>query len=189
MLGTSDGKTERKEQAMEKDQNKPRVRIDMFNWGPCVIRLKINEEFKNKLLEEAKQNKEDMRGKLAGQIEKETGYSDEARERLLPYISSALGLYNQAFEAYTKKKFDKTPEYVLSALWINYQKKNEFNPPHDHDGKLSFVIYLPDICRAPAGALQISEVYSSYMVKDREMLWLTCPTFQRKEICLSFQRG
>ena len=30
----------------------------------------------------------------------------------------------------------------MSALWINYQKKNEFNPPHDHDGKLSFVIYL-----------------------------------------------
>ena len=30
----------------------------------------------------------------------------------------------------------------MSALWINYQKANEFNPPHDHDGKLSFVIYL-----------------------------------------------
>ena len=32
-------KNREKEQAMEKDQNKPRVRIDMFNWGPCVIRL------------------------------------------------------------------------------------------------------------------------------------------------------
>ena len=95
----------------------------MFNWGPCVIRLKINEDFQSKLLEEAKNNKEDYTGKLAGQIKKETGYSDEARERLLPYISSALGLYNQAYEAYTKKKFDKTPEYILSALWINYQKK------------------------------------------------------------------
>ena len=27
-------------------------------------------------------------------------------------------------------------------FWINYQKQNGFNPPHDHDGKLSFVIYL-----------------------------------------------
>ena len=58
-----------------------------------------------------------------------------------------LGLYNQAYEAYTKKKFEKTPEYILSALWINYQKKNEFNPPHDHDGKLSFVIYLKNTGR------------------------------------------
>ena len=51
---------ERKEQDMAKDQNKSRIAISMFNWGPCVIRLKINEEFQNKLLEEAKQNKEDM---------------------------------------------------------------------------------------------------------------------------------
>ena len=30
----------------------------------------------------------------------------------------------------------------MTALWINYQKPNDFNPPHDHDGKLSFVTYL-----------------------------------------------
>jgi hypothetical protein len=145
MRGESVGVTERKEQDMAKDQDKkgiPKVQIDMFNWGPCVVRMRINEDFQNKLLEEAKKNEEDYVGKLAGQIKKETGYSDEARQRLLPYVSSALGLYNQAYEAYTKKKFEKAPEYILSALWINYQKMNEFNPPHDHDGKLSFVIYL-----------------------------------------------
>ena len=42
MLGESDGKTERKEQDMAKDQ----VKVDMFNWGPCVVRLKINEDFR-----------------------------------------------------------------------------------------------------------------------------------------------
>ena len=56
MRGESDGVTERKEQDMAKDQDKKRIAISMFNWGPCVIRLKINEEFQNKLLEEAKQN-------------------------------------------------------------------------------------------------------------------------------------
>ncbi len=60
MRGESDGVTERKEQDMEKDQNKSRIAISMFNWGPCVIRLKINEDFQNKLLEEAKKNKEDI---------------------------------------------------------------------------------------------------------------------------------
>tara|TARA_R100001230_G_C5519320_1_gene57099 strand:- start:90 stop:539 length:450 start_codon:yes stop_codon:yes gene_type:complete len=53
-----------------------------------------------------------------------------------------MGVYDQAFEQYTNKKYDKRPEYVLSALWINHQKPNDFNPPHDHDGRLSFVIYL-----------------------------------------------
>jgi hypothetical protein len=33
-------------------------------------------------------------------------------------------------------------EYALTALWCNFQRQYEFNPPHDHDGKLSFVIYL-----------------------------------------------
>ena len=145
MRGESDGVTERKEQDMAKDQDKkgiPKVQIDMFNWGPCVVRMRINEDFQNKLLSEAKKNKEDYVGKLAGQIDSETGYTDESRQIILPYVSSALGLYNQAYEAYTKKKFEKDPEYIMSALWINHQKKNEFNPPHDHDGKLSFVIYL-----------------------------------------------
>jgi hypothetical protein len=27
-------------------------------------------------------------------------------------------------------------------LWVNYQKKYEFNPLHDHGGDLSFIIYL-----------------------------------------------
>ena len=57
MRGTSDGVTERKEQDMAKDQDKkgiPKVQIDMFNWGPCVVRMRINEDFQNKLLDEAK---------------------------------------------------------------------------------------------------------------------------------------
>ena len=51
-----------------------------------------------------------MRGKLAGQIEKETGTVMNLKsEDTTLHVSSALGLYNQAYEAYTKKKFDKAP--------------------------------------------------------------------------------
>ena len=32
-----------------------------------------------------------MRGKLAGQIEKETAYSDESKAKITPYISNCLG--------------------------------------------------------------------------------------------------
>ena len=27
-------------------------------------------------------------------------------------------------------------------MWVNFQKKHEFNPPHKHSGIYSFVIYL-----------------------------------------------
>ena len=33
-------------------------------------------------------------------------------------------------------------ELKLSHLWVNYQKKHEFNPPHIHGGVMSFVIWM-----------------------------------------------
>ena len=119
-----------------------KINIQIFNWGPCVVRMKINDAFKKLLLDEAKKNKEDYRDKLAGILDHETGYSEESKKKIIPHLSQCMGVYDQAFEKYTNKKYDKRPEYVLSALWINHQKQNDFNPPHDHDGKLSFVIYL-----------------------------------------------
>jgi len=81
---------------------------------------------------ESKANNIDFRDKLAGQIEDETSYSDEARNRMVPFLAKYFGVYDQAYQGFTLKKYDKKPEYVLSALWINKQKKHEFNPPHDH---------------------------------------------------------
>ena len=123
----------------EKEQ---KINIQMFNWGPCVIRLKISNNFKKLLLNEGEKNKLDFTDKLAGILNKETGYSEESKAKIVPLMSEALGIYDQAYQKYTMKPYDKKPEYLLTALWINYQKANDFNPPHDHDGKLSFVTYL-----------------------------------------------
>jgi|TARA_R100000149_G_C5854651_1_gene122351 uncharacterized protein (TIGR02466 family) len=121
---------------------KGEIQVQTYNWGPCVIRLKMRDEFKKLLTDEAKKNKLDFKNKLAGIIEKETGYSEESKAKIVPLLSQYLGVYDQMFERFVCKPYDKKPEYVLSALWINYQKANEYNPPHDHDGKLSFVAYL-----------------------------------------------
>jgi len=34
---------------------------------------------------------------------------------------------------------------ALDSLWINFSQKHDFNPPHNHTGKLSFVIF----CQVP----------------------------------------
>jgi|TARA_R100000388_G_C7198486_1_gene137238 uncharacterized protein (TIGR02466 family) len=117
------------------------IPISIFNWGPCVVKLKVKDEFKKLLLDEGKKNNEDYSSKLAGILDKETGYSPESKNKILPFLSQYIGVYDQAYQKYVNKPYDKMPEYVLSALWINYQRPNDFNPPHDHDGKLSFVIY------------------------------------------------
>ena len=118
------------------------IQVQMFNWGPCVVKVKITDELKKLLLTEARKNKLDFTDKLAGILDKETGYSDESKTLIVPEISKYLGVYDQMFEKFINKPYQKRPHYVMTALWINYQKKNVFNPPHDHDGKLSFVIYL-----------------------------------------------
>ena len=119
-----------------------KIAVTTFNWGPCIIKLKMEDEYKKLFLEEAKNNTEDYRSKLAGILEHETGYNSKSKEKLLPILSMYLGVYDQMYEKFTMKKYEKKPEYILSALWINHQKSGEYNPPHDHDGKLSVVIYL-----------------------------------------------
>ena len=32
--------------------------------------------------------------------------------------------------------------YYLSKFWVNYQKQNEFNPTHNHNGVYSFVVWM-----------------------------------------------
>ena len=118
------------------------IPISIFNWGPCVVKLKIKEEFKKLLLDEGKKCTEDYTDKLAGILDKEVGYNDKSKKLILPTLSQYIGVYDQAYQKFINKPYEKMPEYVMSALWINYQRPNDFNPPHDHDGKLSFVIYL-----------------------------------------------
>ena len=126
----------------EKDKG-PMIQVNTYNWGPCVIKIKIRDDFKKILIDEALKNERDFSDRLAGQIKKETGYSDESRDKIIPYLSPYLGIYDEAYQRYRMKKYELgKPEYVLSALWANFQRQYEFNPPHDHDGKLSFVIYL-----------------------------------------------
>ena len=118
------------------------IKVDVYNWGPCVTRLKVTDDLVETLLKEGKNNKLDFRDKLAGIIDNETGYSDESKKKVLPQLSQYLGVYDQVYQNYVKEAYEKKPEYILTSLWINHQRPYEYNPPHDHDGRVSFVIYL-----------------------------------------------
>ena len=133
---------DRRVQKMEKKDDKIQIAVNTMNWGPCVVKLKILDNFKKVLLDEAKKTELDFQQRLAGQIAKERGYSDKQRDIIIPYLSPYLGVYDECFQRYQNKKYERKPEYALTALWCNFQRQYEFNPPHDHDGKLSFVIYL-----------------------------------------------
>jgi hypothetical protein len=107
-----------------------------------VVKLKIKDDFKKLLLDEGKKCTEDYTDKLAGILNKEVSYNEKSKQLILPTLSQYIGVYDQAYQRFINKPYDKMPEYVMSSLWINYQRQHDYNPPHDHDGKLSFVIYL-----------------------------------------------
>jgi len=119
------------------------VTYNVFNWGPCVVKVKISDDFKNRLLtgaESARAKKLDYTDKLAGIIKEEYAY--EKKEEYLPEVAQCLGIYDVAFQRWKSDPYERKPEYLLTALWVNYMKQHEFNPPHDHSDQLSFVIFL-----------------------------------------------
>ena len=62
---------------MEKEQIK--ISVNTFNWGPCVTRFKIQDDFRKILLDEARKSEEDFSDRLAGQIAKERGYNENTK--------------------------------------------------------------------------------------------------------------
>jgi len=73
---------------------------------------------------------------LAGNIEKEYFLFDS-----FDYIEKIVGDLIPVYNTHFKHKKIET-RYRLSSLWVNFQKKYEFNPIHSHKGILSFVIWL-----------------------------------------------
>ena len=53
-----------------------------------------------------------------------------------------------AFDKYFEDFWDKTNvltkscELKIISTWVNFQKKHEFNPPHNHSGVMSWIIFL-----------------------------------------------
>lgn len=78
---------------------------------------------------------------LAGNLEKEFSLK-EYRYILNDFIIHSI-LEHEFLNIYFKKSnYSSINETIhLDSLWVNYQKKHEFNPVHDHDGLFSFVLF------------------------------------------------
>ena len=79
---------------------------------------------------------------LAGNIEKEY-LLEKSREHISQLVSPFISVFENQFD------YIKTLNYnlcdrniIIDRVWVNFQKKYEFNPIHNHSGLLSFIIYL-----------------------------------------------
>ena len=128
---------------MTNETDSPTVQYGVFTWGPCCVNIRISEEFHKKLLDEALKSRvkeQDYRNRLAGILKEEYEYKDKGM--FVQEIAQILGVYDEAFQKWKSERYKNKPHYVLTSLWVNFMKKHEYNPPHDHADQLSFVIFL-----------------------------------------------
>jgi hypothetical protein len=81
--------------------------------------------------------------KLAGNI-KNSYLLTECVKHTHNLMAPMVLLFDERFNRYVTQNSiapESSPIY-LKELWVNFQHKHEFNPPHDHYGIISFVIWL-----------------------------------------------
>lgn len=82
--------------------------------------------------------------KLLGHMKHEYDLSN-CISRIEPYILNLVNMYDQQWnllEHYDDSGANIIKYLKLTDLWVNIQKKHEFNPPHEHTGIASFVIWI-----------------------------------------------
>jgi hypothetical protein len=79
---------------------------------------------------------------LIGHIREEYYYTETSAEFENFLYKDCLPQRNILNYGTNVKMLFKAVPYKLHDLWVNFQKKYEFNPPHKHSGVFSFVIYL-----------------------------------------------
>ena len=113
-----------------------------------VVEGKLSEEIVDDLwtlINEAREKPEDMKPELAGNISssirldsKSDLIEDFVGEVIPAYMRKHLEEYGSPYRLTMKED----EGFNLESLWVNFQKQNEFNPPHDHAGVYSFVIWM-----------------------------------------------
>ena len=92
----------------------------------------------------AKNNPINWNHELAGNISKSLLIEDKDNWFLENFLSPLIGKFTERFPAYMGNItiFTENAPFCLQRFWVNFQKKNEFNPPHNHAGVWSFVIWV-----------------------------------------------
>jgi hypothetical protein len=129
--------------------NKVSYKVPFF--GPFLLQTSVDLKICKELIKRAKKLKTKANKALAGHIEKELRFEDNDANYFSQNISSYFNMYNeighQALQTNINKKHldgrnHNLIKFNLDTLWVNFMKEGEFNPPHTHDGDLSFVLFL-----------------------------------------------
>lgn len=110
------------------------------HWGPCLYSTQITQERVQQLLGLCHEAQKDTSAKLAPNLASHQELKlppDKVFNILKPYFIS----YSSVYSEYHSRNL---PFLNLTAAWVNFMKAGDFNPPHNHGGEISFVVF-PDV--------------------------------------------
>jgi len=143
----------------------------LFPFGPSIFQTEVDSNFTKELIEEGRKltiEKDDWSPKLAGNLKygRSYHYKKDYLLKVEPYLKTYVEIYlnglldrfgsnyrgvKNLLEVYVDRQTLKQGKLTLDSLWVNFQNKHDFNPPHSHTGILSFVIY----CQVPKEIFEV----------------------------------
>ena len=134
----------------------------LYPFSPPIFQSEVDANFIKDLLDKGNQltiEQDDWRGSLAGNMKYGGSYiyKDDFILKTEPYLLGYIERFldkiikinerqvNNLMNVQVNRRETKNGKMRLDTMWINYQHKHDYNPPHIHSGTLSFVIY----CKVP----------------------------------------
>lgn len=115
-----------------------RMESKFYFFGPLLYHAKLDEKIIDQIKTLCSKDKQkDNRINLAGHLDHEYKIDPIKLEQILnPVFENFYGVHKKFYNEYVEA------QYVVGA-WVNYMKKGDFNPLHEHsDCDWSGVIYL-----------------------------------------------
>jgi len=116
-----------------------------------LVKIKLSDDIMDylwKRIEVAAEDQHDANGHLAGNISKSLYLTDKDEyfyKNVLEVVCYDYYLkYHMSIPCFRNSFSNKeSPKgMAIKNFWVNSQRKNEFNPLHDHGGVMSFVIWM-----------------------------------------------
>ena len=150
--------------------------IAPVGWLETTLPKTVMKRLQN-YIETAKKDPKSLNNDLAGNISKSLVIEDKDNWFFQTILTPLIRKFMESFPSYATNEINFLTEnmpYCLNKLWVNFQKQHEFNPPHDHSGVFSFVIWvkIPTDWREQH-ALSISANSNSPMASNFEFLYTT----------------
>jgi hypothetical protein len=142
--------------------------------SPGWLHVTVPKSVKNELIESMKTPDSDARSDLKGHLSEEyhlpiTKEISRFTKNLAHRYCKDFGTGHLHLQSHPKNinsgvnKLD----FELEKLWVNYQKKYEFNPTHIHSGTFSFVIWV----KIPYDLKEEQKVYPKVQNQDTSLFY------------------